>query len=275
MSDENQFTNIFHEIIEQFSEKLFLEFEYGEPSHYPIEFSSRLDVFNSDQTNPPKLIHVSSKKPQKSQYKFHSYELLHKKDNTFYYIPWDRHFANIFECVKELATQFNLSDIFPSFSWQQFELFIRDSLNHYGYHSIRTFRFKLGKKRHEVDIIARDRNTILFIDAKHWNAKTANSSALMKVAEEQIIRAQHLIKNPIASGDLLQKLCITKPKKFKSFLIYPIILVSSDISKTIILNGAPIISFIRFNEFLNNFTALSQNLKPIRLSKIIIQKKLD
>ena len=197
------------------------------------------------------------------------------KDGSFYYVSTEQHFPNLFECIQALQFNFEIGEIFKAFQWQDFEDFVCQSLDHFGYNAIRTFRFSIAKKRHEVDIIGRDGYRILFIDAKHWNNKTASSSALIRSAENQVIRAKHLVKSSEVSGQFLQRLGFSSKMRFDSFKIYPLILVSSNLFSNQIINGVPILSISRFNEFLTQFTSIENKLRPILLTKADFQTKLE
>jgi Holliday junction resolvase-like predicted endonuclease len=170
---------------------------------------------------------------------------------------------------------FNIEDLLKAFEWQDFEIFLCQSLESFGFSALHTFRYTVNKKRHEVDIIGRDRQKILFIDAKHWNEKTASNGALYRVAQEQATRAEHLILDPTISGQLLQRLGVSVKDTFHTYLIYPIILVSSNLAMNTIINGIPIVSVLRFNEFLTNFSSIETMLIPIKLTKVVYQRKIQ
>jgi Holliday junction resolvase-like predicted endonuclease len=282
------FNEIVSEMVEKLRKELFLEYEYSSPQNFPIIYSNGLETLNRKKKEPNSATNqfFYKKTPQflrNNQYskytnnptlKFNPQTLVPMKDGTYFYTETKQLFANIFDCVMALSKDHSVEELFPSISWQEFETFIMKSLNFYGYLSLRTFRFNLGKKRHEVDIIARDQYRLLFIDAKHWNTKTASPSSLKTAADKQVIRAQNLAKNPQAAGRLLQKLKHSSSKKFKTHQIYPIILVSSNLARNTIENGVPILSFNKFNEFLNHFYHFKPQLKSIPLDKVVFQTKL-
>jgi len=196
------------------------------------------------------------------------------QDKTVSYVPWNRKYPTIYSCIEELSRYFELSELFPAFEWQHFESFLKQSLQNYGYYAIRTFRFQNRSKRYEVDVIGRNRKEILYIDAKHWSQKTASPSALMNVAVDQAERAKALVQNPNACGRLLQRLNYSSKKSFSQFKIFPVVIVSSTISRHRIVNGVPVLSFAQFNEFLNHFHALREKLQPVTLKKAVFQKRL-
>ncbi len=228
------------------------------------------------QNSNPKKEHKIQEKsiPNSSKMFFEKKKLKVLKDKRVYYEPIDAYFSSIFESVKQLSQHFEIESILKAFKWQHFEVFLSQALEHYGYFAKRTFRFKVRNKRYEVDVIGRNCQEILFIDAKHWSNKTASPSALMNVAQEQKERAKALVISPEVCGRILQDLSYKPRRTFKAFKVYPIIVVSSALPKNRIVNGVPILSFHRFNEFLNNFHALRGTLRPISFKKATFQKKL-
>jgi len=279
-------------LLESLKKELIILYEYSEkPSSFPIEYHSGLEVledsnisksFNEKITNSKEnfshrdyKIENQKNKKYKNYQKFQPQNIIRNKDKTYTYTPLEKTYSSILNCIKDLTARFSIEDLLTAFTWQEFEQFITSALDHYGYHAFRTFRFTINKKRHEVDVLARDRKDILFIDAKRWNSKTANESALIKASQEQFMRAQHLILNPTISGRLLQKLHFPiNQKKFKTCRIYSIILVSSNLKENFIADGVPVLDFAHFNEFLNNFQSIKNTLKYVKLSKIVFQKKL-
>ena len=280
-------TTSLKKFLDKLRKELYLEYYYEKPKKFPILFQSGIEVMekqkisNSDEISITKSVVSPTFKDQEFEnnkipsIRFNTEDLVRKDKNSYIYLPKNKLYTSLFECVHELTQSFPIEEIFSSFTWQEFENFVTSALDHYGYHAFRTFRYTIRKKRHEVDVIARDNHKIFFIDAKRWTSKTASNSSLIKAAEEQYIRAIHLIQDPRISGLLLQKLKLPMNQKFKSFKIYPLILVSSNLKKNLIVNGVPILSFISFNEFLINFHKSEPNLKPLQLSKVIFQKKLN
>jgi Holliday junction resolvase-like predicted endonuclease len=266
-----------HALLETYQKQLYLFFEYEDPPPDPPHFLNSLDLLESKQNlrdnNTPNSLSIPRSEVLKRKH-FHPEDIIRMKNGEYYSVILEQRFSNPFDCIMKLQERFNLEDILTAFTWQDFEQFIAATLHDAGYFSLRTFRFTTAKKRHEVDIIAREGYRLLFIDAKHWNTKTASSSALMRVAQEQIIRAQHLIKNPDALGHLLRELQFPPKAKFQPIVIYPIILISSQIAHPMIINGVPVLSIMQWKEFLSNFSALESNLEPIKATKAAFQSQL-
>lgn len=276
--------------LEKLRHELVLLFEYDTLKKKPSEFINSFDLL-LEQQNPQiqeiktfdsnTILNKASPSGSKSLGFIEHDDILRLKNGNYLYIPTKKQYINLYSCLEDLRSRFDLEKIFQAFSWQEFETFAVQCLDVYGYISHRTFRFSTfpnkgahKKKRHEVDIIARDGTKILFIDAKHWALKTASNSALIRVALEQITRAQHLASDPKVIGDLLHTLHYSDKSTFHTFFVYPLILVSSLLPTNTIVNGVPIISISRFNEFLMSFSALQLKLKPISLSRASFQRKL-
>lgn len=260
------------DLIKEYQTRLCLEYEYEPPKSFTREFISSIDLLDHpEKQNLP----TNSQIPKKKNIgNFEVSDIVRLKDRTYYYIPTEQKFETIFDCILNLQQKFNIEDILQAFSWQDFEYFLFQSLDALGFFTIRNFRFSDKKKRHEVDIISREGQKILFIDAKHWNTKTASSSALIKVAQEQVIRANHLVANPNIVGDLLNRLKVNLKQNFQPFKVYPIILVSSNIEKSRIVNGIPIFPVYQWGEFMQEFSKIEHDLKPIIIKRINFQQKL-
>lgn len=254
---------------------LFLEYEYQSRTDRPREFTSSFDLlFSSSNSNLCSSPIASFSEHGNFVKKFDKTNIMRLKNHSIFYIPTKKTYTSVFACIADLSSAFNIEDLLKAFEWQDFEIFLCQSLESFGFSALHTFRYTINKKRHEVDIIGRDRHKILFIDAKHWNEKTASNSALYRVAQEQATRAEHLIQDPIISGSLLQRLGVSSKDTFQTYFIYPIILVSSNLALNTIINGIPIVPVLRFNEFLTNFSGVESMLKPIKMTKVVFQRKI-
>ncbi|WP_371803930.1 restriction endonuclease [Candidatus Lokiarchaeum ossiferum] len=269
-------------LLKDLIQNLYLLYEFEKPSNYPINFDSGLSLL--DTPTKEKRNKISKKNSRNFQLKKQTFSQCQIKfqkgmiqklmDNTYRFVPENRIFKNYFHCFQYISTKYSMESIINSFSWQEFEKFIVSALNHYGFHAFRTFRYTINKKRHEVDIIARENRKILFIDAKHWSSRTVNMSALKKAAVDQKLRALNLITDKVLCGKLLENLQYLPQSKFRSFQIFPIILVSNKIQHFHIEDGVPILSISHFNHFLNNFSKIEFDLSPIDMKTINLQKKL-
>jgi len=184
-------------LLELLKKELVILYEYSEnPSRFPIKYYSGLDVLedinisksyskktsNGNENFSPPIIKNEYHHNYKNFQKFQPQDIIRNKDKTYTYSPLERTYLSIFQCIMDLTTKFSIEDLLTAFTWQEFEQFISSALDHYGYHAFRTFRFTINKKRHEVDVLARERNDILFIDAKRWNSEP-NTSFLIQLLQ--------------------------------------------------------------------------------------------
>lgn len=258
--------------------KFYLEYEYNPPQHYPITFENSLSLIlppppndPSEDASPPTGACLPIMPPTKPQsrklIKIGSKDITRQPDGHYRFHLWDHQFSSLYELVLALSPEYSCETIFAAFSWQEFEDFITSACLTYGYHAFRTFRYSIKKKRHEVDVIARENQRIFFIDAKRWTSQTASLSALSLAAEQQVLRAKHLVQDLAVVSRLLHQLHVPLRPQRRQFLLYPIILVSSNVSSNTIINGASIVAFSHFNAFLNDFSKIAPDLLPIMLEK--------
>ena len=266
--------------LDELIRKLYLLYEFEKPSNFPLKFNTSLSLLDKPIKEKTEMIsnnvlRSSQIKTQTSipgQIRYQKNMIRKNLENNYTYIPENQIFENYFLCLQYVSKKHSLESIINTFSWQEYELFVESALNHYGYHAFRTFRYTINKKRHEVDIIARDNHKILFIDAKHWSNRTVNMAALKKAAVAQKVRALHLIGDRGCTGKLLEKLNYTNQTKFTTFQIFPVILVSNKIQYFHIEEGVPILSISNFNHFLNDFPNLQSSFEPIEMKLVSFQK---
>lgn len=76
-------------------------------------------------------------------------------------------------------------------SWAEFEVITARAFEANGYRVINNFRFKHGKKRHEIDVIGLEEPLIVCADCKHWK-RGLRTAAALKTVEAQIERTRAL-----------------------------------------------------------------------------------
>ncbi|MHA1744693.1 MAG: restriction endonuclease [Promethearchaeota archaeon] len=252
--------------------ELYLEYEYDPPQHYPINFESSLDFFSqgsSQQNDFQSSTDLSTHYQSRNLVKIGSKDITRHSDGSYRFHSWNQPFSSLFDLVHALSRDYSFETIFSAFSWQEFEDFITSACHHYGYHAFRTFRYTIDKKRHEVDVIARENHRIFFIDAKRWTSQTVSLSALGLAAEHQVTRAEHLVQDSRVAARLLHQLHVPSHQlntTTSPFYLYPIILVSSNIPPNTIIHGVSIVAFSQFNAFLNVFPKIAPDLRPILLN---------
>lgn len=75
--------------------------------------------------------------------------------------------------------------------WQEFEDVATIALEKNGYVAFKRFRFKLGDRRGEIDVLGFREPLILCIDCKHWK-RTWQRGAMIKAIEAQFQRVKSL-----------------------------------------------------------------------------------
>ena len=251
-------------LIENICKKFELVYHYELPDKLPLLFESSYDIYEKAKSNFEKddrKCKPSASSMHCGSQKFQRYQFIRKTDGSFEYLPLNLNFENLYLAVLKLCQYFLLNDIFSAFNWQEFEEFIRLTLDINGYISIRNFRFSISKKRFEIDIIARKNKTILLIDAKRWASKGLSPSALLKAAKKQNNRISELISDFEVLSSLLHQLKFRYSRESIGELkFYPMILVSNSLSCIHYDEGIPILSFHNFNDFLIDFHKISSKL---------------
>ncbi|MBS7609209.1 NERD domain-containing protein [Candidatus Bathyarchaeota archaeon] len=126
--------------------------------------------------------------------------------------------------------------------WVEFEILIEKSLEAYGYEAIHAFRFRHGKRRWEIDLIALRNPLLLCIDCKHLVKQ--HGSSLKKGAEHNIHRARSLGES---LGSLEEKLSL---QNWRRALILPVIVCLSE-PPFQDHKGCPIVPILRLRNFLS------------------------
>ena len=80
--------------------------------------------------------------------------------------------------------------------WSEFERMAATVFEINGYRVMRNFRFKDGKKRWEIDVVACKRPMTVCIDCKHWHRSMFPSTA-GRIAEQQALRARSLAESSV------------------------------------------------------------------------------
>lgn len=132
-------------------------------------------------------------------------------------------------------------------AWREFEHLICVALDAYSYEVIHSFRFKHGRKRWEVDVLAYKKPLILCIDCKHL--QKGQTTMLRKAVERNFIRA----------ADLSMELWMIKDKLnlhgWQRARIIPI-LVTLLPGRWKIYKASPIVPIVQFKDFISQFTPM-------------------
>lgn len=250
-------------LLEKIQKKLVLVFEYAKPELFSLNFENSLEYLETKTNNnsaeiPLQRSSITSKAADFNQKRlstlkhFISRDLIRSENGTYEFIPWESKYSSIFECILDLSQKFSYSEILKHISWQEFECFIMECLTMIGFHSIRTFRFQFQNRRFEIDCISLQYDQILFIDAKNWGSKTISMGKLADALEKQAERVKYVANDKKIFHKLLAQL--QPSSNIRKFRCYPLILVSSPVSEILLLDCGVVLSFSKFNYFLNHFT---------------------
>jgi Holliday junction resolvase-like predicted endonuclease len=263
-------------------EHLLLEYYYESSKIHAVEFIDSESLLNTrNHTNnvnyKNEIPSLSIENPNSKNYFGELDKQIIKKveKNKILLTTTNQIFDNIIEFVKYGLQKWSIESIMKVFDWKDFEILIRDILGEFGYRSIRTFRFSSKNKRHEIDIIAKNRDTIFFIDGKHWQSNTPGLLTFRKIAEQQKQRVDHLIKDSEASGLLLQQFNTNLDEnQNKPFKIYPIIVISFNEPEIRWVDSIPIVPIHTFNQFIIDFHLFRDKFYFAELKRATIQQTL-
>lgn len=190
----------------------------------------------------------------------------------------------ILEAVKYL--DIDISKLSKLLNWKEFEDLISRIFDKYEFRVIKNFRFtdhsnysrKTNQKRYEIDVIAMLGRLILLIDAKHWNCRTNNLSAINKASKLQSRRMHALIKNPDVISKLITKLLnqneLQKIKAFIPFKLIPMIVTLIENKVKLSYIQVPIVSIFHLNRFIQEFDFNEKFFIYEIITNITIQKNL-
>jgi len=171
-------------------------------------------------------------------------------------------------------------------NWKEFEDLISKIFEKNEFKVIKNFRFtdhsnyyrKTNQKRYEIDVIAILGRLILLIDAKHWNCRTNNLSAINRAAKLQSRRMRALIKNPDVISKLITILLnqneLQKIKAFMPFKLIPMIVTLIENKVKLSYIQVPIVSIFHLNRFIQEFDFNEKFFIYEIITNITIQKNL-
>ena len=148
--------------------------------------------------------------------------------------------------IKALNQGRDPEEICRMLDWKEFEFLSLEAFKLSGYQAIKGFIFNSSGRRFQIDIISIRSNIILCVDCKHW-AFSNWFSKLKEASENQLKRAEALSKNI----ELITKKFSIKISN-KNYII-PVILTLGD-PRTRIVEGVPIVSVLKLNDFLYGLT---------------------
>lgn len=160
--------------------------------------------------------------------------------------------------IKSWMSNYDIASLALSSGWSTFEELCSRIAELNGFQVHRNYRFSLGGKRHEIDVLAYRENMLLAIDCKLW--KRAPRSALKRAAQAQLARTSSLAK--ILSSGTPFPWRLANPT-----YIFPLVTNLYD-TGAIIEEGVLIVGLREFKNILDNASYLALvdiGCKPLRI----------
>ena len=136
-----------------------------------------------------------------------------------------------------------LEEVMEELSWRDFEEICAEIFEVNGYSPVlRGFRFKLGQRRFEVDVIAVRDWLAVCVDCKHWGIRPGRTSALRRAAEQHLERVRCL-------GEGLKMASVSLKLSVDKAVLIPAIVTVFDVPLIPSRGEVPIIPIFKFNRF--------------------------
>jgi len=123
--------------------------------------------------------------------------------------------------------------------WREFEVFVSQAFESYGYQVKHDYRFRIGSRRRQVDVVATLGRRVFCVDCKHW-AKGGNLSGVVR---SQLERCSLLAQ--------------VMPDK----AVYPLIVT---LASNTIIEGVPVVAAYALRDFLLNLEQYLDMIRPVR-----------
>ena len=136
--------------------------------------------------------------------------------------------------------------------WDEFEGFSMKVLEYHNYNVLKNLRFKDGKKRWEIDLLACKKPVIISVDCKHWKSNWSRGT-ISRLAEVQVARTRSLA---MILPKIWDKLAL---EHWRGVKVLPIIL-SLRPGPFKLHNNVPIVSIFQFQSFLSDLPAQIEHL---------------
>ena len=136
--------------------------------------------------------------------------------------------------------------------WRELEEYVSELTIRYGFKTIKNLRYKLDKRRYEVDIIASSDSYAFIFDCKRWK-KRLSGKVLLEIATKQAERAYAL-------GRFISR--VTEVEETEVRIIPAVLTIYEPASR--IVEGTPIIPIYTLSSFLEE-GAYSDELLNIRI----------
>lgn len=133
---------------------------------------------------------------------------------------------NVKNALHLLKEGFSPDNVASHLSWKEFELFISDVFEEFGFNVYRSFYIK--KPKTQIDIVAEREYVMLCVDCKHY-MKQYSLSSISKIAKKQKERAS-LIRVEINPSKRIVPVIVTLREDYPKYVghvpIVPVILMA-------------------------------------------------
>ncbi len=239
-----------------------------------------IEIFNILKTSDPKVIEVWIEPSEVLFFnRYNKYQINEfleiidsvsiKKGNYSDYIVINK-IPFIVEAIKSL--DLDIRDLALIITFDGFEALIAEILKLNNYKTINNFRFSdksnlknpNSQKRYEIDVIAVQKNYMLFIDAKQWKRKDS-FGAMNKAGNLQFTRVKALVNNP----EVIYKLCkkLKMKTNMEEMILIPFMVSLEQNFFKMNENKIPLVSICQLNSFLQELFRNKNYFKTIEFSR--------
>ena len=145
---------------------------------------------------------------------------------------------------ERLRSGAKLEDVVEELSWRDFEEICAEILEVNSYHPVlRGFRFKFGRSRFEIDVVAVREWLVVCVDCKHWSIRPGRTSALKRAADKHYERVKALASCLSSSPPAELKIAYQKAT------LVPVVVTLFDVPSALSPGGVAIVPVFKFNSF--------------------------
>jgi Holliday junction resolvase-like predicted endonuclease len=132
--------------------------------------------------------------------------------------------------------------------WREFEEVAKVALDSNGYSATKSFIFKHGRKRMEIDLVGVKEKLVLCIDCKHWMHGWHRS--MMRVAvEKQVKRTEALAAE---TSRMIKRLNLPNREQF---IFLPVLVTLTDVALRT-MRDVPVVPILRVGAFLDGLSGM-------------------
>ncbi len=113
-----------------------------------------------------------------------------------------------------------------SLGWRDFELFVTEAFESFGYTVTHDLRFKLHGQRKQVDVVAVNNNLVVAVDCKHWSKGGSLVAVVRAQRERSTLLATHLgvkqvlpVVVTLARSEVLNGVPVVAARALRDFIL--------------------------------------------------------